>query len=148
MDRAALVLVVALAGACSVRQVVPSAPPVATPGVSEAASAPAVVPSAMTDQTWTGSWEDPGTGAMGNLELVLTGRGSDFRGSIMMDGTACLQNGILVGSYERATIAFTVTQRGTVIEFEGIVDDAHMSGTFSSECDALDATWTVQRASR
>jgi hypothetical protein len=136
--------------ASATQAVAPTAPPGLTARPTRAPATVPTPPPAVSEfpQTWTGSWEDPGTGGAGNLELVLTGRGSDFGGSITMDGTACLAGGVLVGSYDGATIAFTVAQRGTVLEFEGLADDAGITGTFRSECDALDGTWTVRRSSR
>ena len=99
-------------------------------------------------QTWTGSWQDPVSGGTGSLTLVLTGRGSSFGGTITMDGTACLGDGILNGTYDDDAIAFSVGQRDVEIAFEGEATDAEIRGTFRSDCDAMDGTWQVQRSGR
>jgi hypothetical protein len=65
-----------------------------------------------------------------------------------MDGTACLANGVLVGSYDGRDISFTVGQRDVEIRFEGRGDAATIGGTFTSACDGMDGTWQVQRSSR
>jgi hypothetical protein len=88
------------------------------------------------------------TGGSGSLELILTGRGADFGGSITMDGTACLANAVLVGSYDGREISFTVGQRDVDIRFEGEGNASSIGGTFTSDCDAMDGTWQVHRASR
>lgn len=124
----------AAATATPVPTLVPTADPTDPPPVSEF------------PQTWTGSWEDPATGGTGALELVLTGKGGEFGGTITMDGTACLVTGTLEGSYDGRDIAFTVSQRGTILEFAGTAGDDGIDGTIRSECDALDGTWTAQRA--
>jgi hypothetical protein len=99
-------------------------------------------------QTWTGSWQDPVTGGSGSLSLVLTGRGSDFGGTISIDGTACLADGVLDGTYDDGDIAFTVGQRDVTFTFRGEANDAEIRGTFQSACDAMDGTWVVQRTGR
>jgi hypothetical protein len=114
----------------------PTAEPTAAPPVDEF------------PQTWTGSWEDPVTGGTGSLSLALTGRGSDFGGTITMDGTACLGDGILNGTYDGDAIEFTVGQRDVEIRFEGEASDAEIRGTFRSDCDGMDGTWQVQRGGR
>ena len=128
----------------------PTAAPTATPvptlvPTTEPTDPP---PVAEFPQTWTGSWEDPVTGGTGAMTLVLTGKGDAFGGTIAMDGTGCLVDGILVGAYDGRDITFVVTQRGTVLEFEGDGDAAAIDGTFRSECDGMDGTWTVDRTDR
>jgi hypothetical protein len=99
-------------------------------------------------QSWTGSWEDPVTGGSGGLELTLTGQDDDFGGTITLDGTACLADGVLDGSYDGRDITFSVTQRGTTVTFEGRVVDDALEGTFRSDCDAMDGTWNAGRTDR
>jgi hypothetical protein len=88
------------------------------------------------------------TGGSGSLELTLTGRGADFGGSITMDGTACLSGGILTGAYDGRDIEFEVGQRDVEIRFVGRASAAAITGTFASDCDGMDGTWTVTRSSR
>jgi len=122
----------------------PSPPPVATP-------TPSPTPAPAIDefpQSWTGTWADPVTGGSGSLELTLTGKGADFGGSITMDGTACLSGGILTGAYDGRDIEFEVGQRDVEMRFVGRASAAAIAGTFASDCDAMDGTWTVTRSSR
>lgn len=91
---------------------------------------------------------DPVTGCSGSLELTLNGKGSDFGGSITMDGTACLSNGILDRAYDGRDIEFRITQRAVEVRFVGEADAATMTGTFTTDCDAMDGTWTATRSSR
>lgn len=88
------------------------------------------------------------TGGSGSIGLTLTGKGADFGGSITMDGTACLSGGILTGAYDGRDIEFTVGQRDVEIRFAGTADDATIVGTFATDCDGMDGTWTVMRSSR
>jgi hypothetical protein len=89
------------------------------------------------------------TGGSGSLELTLTGKGADFGGSITMDGTACLSGGILTGAYDGRAIEFMVGQRDVEMQFVGAAQAASsMSGTFTTDCDAMDGTWSVTRSSR
>ena len=99
-------------------------------------------------QGWVGTWTDPVTGGSGSLELTLTGKDSDFGGSITMDGTACLAGGLLTGSYDGREIEFVVGQRDVEIQFRGRADASTMSGTLTSGCDGMDGTWSVNRTSR
>ena len=93
-------------------------------------------------QTWSGTWADPVTGGSGSIELTLTGKGADFGGSITMDGTACLSGGILTGSYDGRDIEFEVGQRDVEMRFVGRAIAAAIAGTFASDCDGMDGTWT------
>jgi len=131
-------------------------PPAATPPPP---SAPTATPTATATptpapplsefpQSWTGTWEDPETGGSGSLELTLLSRGTGFGGSITMDGTACLQNGIISGTYDGSDIEFSVGQRDVEIRFAGTADDATMAGTFMTDCDAMDGTWQLTRSER
>ena len=88
------------------------------------------------------------TGGSGSLELTLTGKDAEFGGSITMDGTACLSGGILDGAYDGRDIGFVVTQRGVQMRFAGTAQAATISGTFATDCDGMDGTWTVARTSR
>ena len=65
-----------------------------------------------------------------------------------MDGTACLSNGIIDGAYDGRAIEFTVTQRAVEVRFAGEADAATMTGTFTTDCDAMDGSWTATRSSR
>ena len=65
-----------------------------------------------------------------------------------MDGTACLSNGILSGTYDGPDIEFSVGQRDVDMRFIGTGDDATMAGTFATDCDAMDGTWRVSRSDR
>lgn len=123
----------------------PSPPPAPTP-TPRRTPAPAI---SEFPQAWAGTWQDPVTGGSGSLELTLTGKGADFGGSITMDGTACLSGGILTGAYDGRAIEFTIGQRDVEIRFVGAAGSASsMSGTFTTDCDAMDGTWTVTRSSR
>ena len=88
------------------------------------------------------------TGGTGALTIVLAGKDDAFGGTIAMDGTGCLVDGVLEGAYDGRDITFVVTQRGTVLEFEGRGDEAGIEGTFRSACDGMDGTWTVDRSDR
>ena len=88
------------------------------------------------------------TGGSGSIELTLTGKDAEFGGSITMDGTACLSGGILDGAYDGRDIGFVVTQRGVQMRFAGTAQNATISGTFATDCDAMDGTWTATRSSR
>ncbi len=88
------------------------------------------------------------TGGSGSIELTLTGKDAEFGGSITMDGTACLSGGILDGAYDGRDIGFVVTQRGVQMRFAGTAQNATISGTFATDCDAMDGTWTAVRSSR
>jgi hypothetical protein len=114
----------------------PTAPPTPAPAIDEF------------PQSWAGTWADPVTGGSGSLELTLTGKGADFGGSITMDGTACLSGGILTGAYDGRDIEFEVGQRDVRMRFVGRASAAAITGTFGSDCDAMDGTWTVTRSSR
>ena len=127
----------------------------ASPGAS--GSAPVATPTASPTpappidefpQSWAGTWADPVTGGSGSLELTLTGKDADFGGSITMDGTACLSGGILTGAYDGRDIEFEVGQRDVEMRFIGRASAAAISGTFASDCDGMDGTWTVTRSSR
>jgi hypothetical protein len=122
----------------------PTAPPAATPGPTPTPPPP------ITEfpQSWTGTWQDPVTGGSGSLELTLTGKDSEFGGSITMDGTACLSGGILTGAYDGRDIGFVVGQRDVEIRFAGTAQGGTISGTFATDCDGMDGTWTVLRSSR
>jgi hypothetical protein len=128
----------------------PTPTPAATPVPTRVPTTEPTEPPPVSEfpQSWTGSWEDPVTGGTGALELTMTGKDDAFGGSITMEGTACVAGGVLDGSYDGRDIAFSVTQRGTVVAFEGVVDDGAISGTFGSDCDGMDGTWTVQRSDR
>ena len=134
-----------------------SAGPTIAPSTATLSPTPAATPTASPTpapaidefpQSWTGTWADPVTGGSGSLELTLTGKGADFGGSITMDGTACLSGGILTGAYDGRDIEFEVGQRDVEIRFVGRASAAAITGTFTSECDAMDGTWTVSRSSR
>jgi len=99
-------------------------------------------------QSWTGTWQDPVTGGSGSLELTLTGKDAEFGGSITMDGTACLSGGILNGAYDGRDIGFMVGQRDVEIRFAGTAQAGMITGTFATDCDGMDGTWTVARSSR
>lgn len=122
----------------------PTAPPAATPSPTPTPPPP------ITEfpQSWTGTWQDPVTGGSGSLELTLTGKDAEFGGSITMDGTACLSGGILTGAYDGRDIGFMVGQRDVEIRFAGTAQAGTITGTFATDCDAMDGTWTVVRSSR
>lgn len=122
----------------------PTPPPPATPTPTPTPPPPI----SEFPQSWTGTWQDPVTGGSGSLELTLTGKDATFGGSITMDGTACLSGGILDGAYDGRDIGFVVTQRGVEMRFAGTAQNATISGTFATDCDAMDGTWTVTRSSR
>jgi hypothetical protein len=122
--------------------------PTPTPAPTQTPAPTKAPPISEFPQTWAGSWADPVTGGSGSLELVLTGKGTGFGGSITMDGTACLAGGVLDGSYDGRDIDFRVSQREVVIRFRGRASASMISGTFSTACDGMDGTWTVQRLSR
>jgi hypothetical protein len=124
----------------------PTTAPTATPVPTRAPTAPPPVDAF--PQTWAGTWTDPVTGGAGSLELVLTGEGDAFGGSITMDGTACLANGILDGRYDGREIAFTVSQRDVDLAFVGQAADGGLRGTFTSTCEGMDGSWEVHRAGR
>lgn len=126
----------------------PTPSPTPTPVPTPTPKPTAAPPLSEFPQTWTGSWVDPVTGGSGSLDLVLTGKGTGFGGSITMDGTACLAGGVLDGSYDGRDIDFRVSQREVVIRFRGRASASTISGTFSTACDGMDGTWTVQRLSR
>jgi hypothetical protein len=139
----------------------PSITPSAGPSIASATPTPSSTPLAMPTasptpapaidefpQSWAGTWADPVTGGSGSLELTLTGKGADFGGSITMDGTACLSGGILTGAYDGRDIEFEVGQRDVEIRFVGRASAAAITGTFASDCDGMDGTWTVTRSSR
>jgi len=147
----------AVSSASSTASAVPSAVPAsaspapipsATPTRAPTPEPTAAPPVEAFPQTWTGSWQDPVSGGTGSLTLVLAGRGSSFGGTITMDGTACLGDGILNGTYDDGDITFTVGQRDVEIAFEGEATDAEIRGTFRSDCDTMDGTWQVQRSGR
>ena len=122
----------------------PSPPPAATPTPTPTPPPPI----SEFPQSWTGTWQDPVTGGSGSLEVTLTGKDADFGGTITMDGTACLSGGILDGAYDGRDIGFVVTQRGVEMRFAGTAQNATITGTFATDCDAMDGTWTVFRSSR
>ena len=122
----------------------PTAPPAATPTPTPTPPPPI----SEFPQSWTGSWQDPVTGGSGSIGLTLTGKDAGFGGSITMDGTACLSGGILDGAYDGRDIGFVVTQRGVEMRFAGTAQNATISGTFATDCDGMDGTWTVTRSSR
>ena len=126
----------------------PAATPSPSPTATATATPTAPPPLSEYPQSWSGTWEDPVTGGSGSIEITLIGRGSGFGGSITMDGTACLANGILSGSYDGRDIEFSVGQRDVEIRFVGTADDAVMAGTFVTDCDAMDGTWRVTRTDR
>jgi hypothetical protein len=135
----------------------PSGPPATPPPTPGPTATPAPTPSPTPTppppisefpQSWTGTWQDPVTGGSGSLELTLSGKDAEFGGSITMDGTACLSGGILDGAYDGRDIGFVVTQRGVQMRFAGTAQNATISGTFATDCDAMDGTWTVARTSR
>jgi len=95
--------------------------------------------------SWAGTWLDPVTGGSGSLELTLTGKDAEFGGSITMDGTACLSGGILDGAYDGRDIGFVVTQRGVQMRFAGTTQNSTITGTFATDCDGMDGTWTADR---
>ncbi len=101
-----------------------AAPPTPTPPPSPPPAADARAharrpPISEFPQSWTGTWQDPVTGGSGSLELTLNGKGSDFGGSITMDGTACLSTGILDGATTGAPSSSAVTQRAVEVRFRG-----------------------------
>ncbi len=122
----------------------PIPPPAATPSPTPTPPPP------ISDfpQSWTGTWQDPVTGGSGSLELTLTGKDAEFGGSITMDGTACLSSGILNGAYDGRDIGFVVGQRAVELRFAGTAQAGTISGTFATDCDGMDGTWTVVRSSR
>lgn len=122
----------------------PTALPAATPGLTPTPPPPI----SEFPQSWAGTWQDPVTGGSGSLELTLTGKDAEFGGSITMDGTACLSGGILDGAYDGRDIGFGVGQRGVEMRFAGTAQGATITGTFATNCDAMDGTWTVERSSR
>ncbi len=122
----------------------PTAPPAATPGPAPTPPPPI----SEFPQSWTGTWQDPVTGGSGSLELTLSGKDAEFGGSITMDGTACLSGGILDGAYDGRDIGFVVGQRGVEMRFAGTAQGAMITGTFATNCDAMDGTWTVERSGR
>lgn len=122
----------------------PTAPPAATPSPTPTPPPPI----SEFPQSWAGTWQDPVTGGSGSLELTLTGKDAEFGGSITMDGTACLSGGILTGAYDGRDIGFMVGQRDVEIRFAGTAQDAMIAGTFATDCDGMDGTWTVVRSSR
>ena len=60
----------------------------------------------------------------------------------------CRKSRILDGAYDGRDIGFVVTQRGVQMRFAGTAQNATISGTFATDCDAMDGTWTVTRTSR
>ena len=88
------------------------------------------------------------TGGSGSLELVAHRQGRGLR-RVHHDGRHRLPvDGILDGAYDGRDIAFVVTQRGVELRFAGRADAADIDGTFTTDCDAMDGTWTVDRSSR
>lgn len=126
----------------------PTAPPATPPPATPSPTPTPPPPISDFPQSWAGTWQDPVTGGSGSLELTLTGKDAEFGGSITMDGTACLSGGILTGAYDGRDIGFEVGQRDVEIRFAGTAHDGTITGTFATECDGMDGTWTVARSSR
>jgi hypothetical protein len=128
----------------------PPAPPTPTPTpVATPTPTPTPAPPlGAFPQSWTGTWADPVTGGSGSIEFTLIERGTGFGGSIAMDGTACLSNAVVSGTYDGRDIEFSVALRGVEVHFTGTGDEAAMAGSFVTDCDAMDGTWQVSRSDR
>ena len=93
-----------------------------------------------------GEWADSSSGATNSVNFVLRQQGSAVNGTITMDGTPCLTSGVVEGIVSGHDVTLNVSQRELELTFEGMLNGATMSGTYTNTCDGLSGPWSVTQA--
>jgi hypothetical protein len=82
--------------------------------------------------TWSGTWTiDPPYGNSGGWTMELVQTGDTFNGTVELTETDC-SDGTVSGTVDGTQISFGWIVTPQPIQFEGVVNDTQMTGTWSS----------------
>ncbi len=98
--------------------------------------------------TWSGNWQrtsqPPGSGT---YKLAITQVGTEIKGTIQAQGSACLTEHPLTGTISGDKVQFHVSDKGVTADYTGKVSGIRMSGTAIVTCSIGTGTanWQVSK---